>query len=169
MMDYSSLPHYHGKPKEIGRQPDHIEDTAFGTLTWDGKLRMWRGCSTMANGTSFPLCICTLSDLIRPRPADEAMWDRTITDKSRATLPLVQRSDSALRIVIAKDSWPDFQRWGYDEVAYSAMFQKRLKLNSVTFLADGGAEIYYDDDGMIGGHLLVAYVEPDGVVRGCNS
>ena len=171
-MDYSSLPRYPGKadePKKMGPQPDHIEDTAFGALTWDSKLHKWRGYSTMADGASFPLCICTLSDLIRPPPFEDAMWDRRLTDESRATLLLLQRSDSALRTSVARDYWPDFRRWGYEEIAYEAMFQKRLKLNSVIFLAEGGAEIYYDDDGMVGGHLLVAYLEADGTVRGCNS
>ena len=75
-----------------------------------------------------------------------------------------QRSDSAFRAAIAKEYLPIFHKWSQDESIDESAFQKRLKLESVTLLPEGGAEVYYDDDGMFGGHALIAHLKADGTV-----
>ena len=142
-----------------------INDPDFGNLTWDIKSLGWRGHSMMADGTPFELFIHTVSYLTQLPPFVDATWDRAIAPESLGALIRVKRSDSLLRAAVAQRCLPLYSRWNEDEVIDSGRFESRLHLESVTLLPNGGAEIFYNDDGMFAGHTLIAHLDPDGLVR----
>jgi hypothetical protein len=142
-----------------------IVDPDFGTLEWDKFLHVWRGHSTMATGTPFEIIIHTLSYLTQMPPFEDAKWDRMIAPASRETLTQVRNSDSIIRASIATDLMPRYSIWNNGASIESKKIMQRLELESVTFLPNGDAEVAYGDDGMFGGHALIADLDANGEVN----
>jgi len=54
--------------------------------------------------------------------------------------------------------------WENDEsVVSAAEFARRLRLDSITASVDG-IELYFDDDGMFGGHSVRAWLDEAGTI-----
>jgi hypothetical protein len=141
-----------------------IADDAFGSLTWDGELHVWRGASQLPDNTPFELCIETVSYLTNVPPFDDATWDRTITDESRRAFARVLAAESGIRAAIATDLMPDYSPWNNGEAADSGDISKRLGLERITLLPQGEVQIQYDDGDMFGGHDVVGHLDVDGHV-----
>ena len=55
--------------------------------------------------------------------------------------------------------------WENDETIISAAaFARRIRLDGITAAGDGGIELYFDDDGMFGGHAIRVWVDEAGMM-----
>lgn len=144
-------------------ETETIEDPEFGSLTWDTKLAKWNGRSAMTDGSEFSLSVGTPAD--NQLPADvENNPDKTITVESRIAFQSIRRGDAHVRAKVADEYVSLYSEWHDGERISSEDFQSRLQLDSICVLAGGEAEIFYSDDGMFGGHSLIAHLKPDGTV-----
>ena len=141
-----------------------IVDPVLGELTWDPELHEWRGISKTANGVPFSLVVRTPSDLTQRPPFDDKTWDRTITPEARDALARVLASEDLVRTSITQEFFPQYSRWPDREAIDSATFARRIRIEAVSLLYNGAAEVYYDDSGFFGGHALIAHLDPHGVV-----
>lgn len=146
-------------------KPNTMVDRDFGKLKWDKKLLVWRGRSTMAEGTPFQLLIHTRAYLTQKPPFEDATWDRTITPETHEAFLRICSSDSRLRAAIVKEFLPRYSKWNDGNSIKAPAFLRRLRLESVTLLPDGTAQVFYGDDGMFGGHALIVHLDRSGAVR----
>ena len=146
-------------------RPTHVTDPELGELTWNADRLWWEGTCVMADESRLPLYVQSLGFSTQRPPFEDATWDRTITPESRLALVRVRSSDSIFRAAVSKDYLPAYFDWNDGEQTTAANFERRLKLQSVELTPDGGAAVFFDDDGMFGGHALIAHLDPDGVVR----
>ncbi len=146
-------------------RPSHITDPELGELIWNAEGLFWEGTCTMADGTSLPLCVQSLGYSTQRPPFEDATWDRTITPDSRVALARVRRSGSIFRAAVSRDYLSAYSDWNDGEQTSADNFERRLKIKSVELTPDGGASVFFDDDGMFGGHALIAHLDPDGAVR----
>jgi hypothetical protein len=144
---------------------DRLSDPAFGELAWDAKLRIWRGRSKMTDGTPFDMLVYSIAHFTQVPSKNDADWDRGFGQESRDALARVQCSDTMFRDAIVKEFLPIYLRWPEADQIDETTFKKRLQLESVIFYSNGMAEVIYDDNGMFGGHALLATMDPDGGVR----
>jgi hypothetical protein len=142
-----------------------VTDPELGELSWNAESLWWEGTCTMADGTRLPLYVHSLGDMTQGPPFEDATWDRTITPESRIALARVRCSDSIFRAAVSKEYLPLFSHWNDGEQTTAAEFERRLQLESVQLTPDGGALVFFEDDGMFAGHALIAHLDPDGVVR----
>lgn len=150
--------------KPIARMSlETINDPEFGSLTWDTKLAEWRGQSAMTNGTEFRLSVATPAESQLPAKV-ESNPDKTITSESRIAFRNIRRGDAHVRAKVADEYVSLYSDWHDGERISSEVFQRRLQLDSIRVYASGEVEIFYLDDGMFGGHSLIAHLKPDGTV-----
>ena len=140
-----------------------IEDPEFGSLTWDTKLAEWNGQSAMTDGTKFGLSVGTPSESQPPAEA-ESNPDKTITAESRIAYRSIRRGDAHIRAKVADEYVSLYPDWHDGEHILLEVFQSRLQLDSIRVRASGEVEIFYSDDGMFGGHSLIAFLNPDGAL-----
>jgi hypothetical protein len=144
---------------------DVVNDPYLGQLFWQAKRRWWEGASNMIDGTPFTLYVNPRAYEPQVPPFDNATCDRAITQQAQEALARVRQSHSQLRAAVAKKYWSLYTNWNDGESITNADFMRRLILESVAIMPDGGAEVFFQDDGMFGGHALIAHLDPDGVVR----
>jgi hypothetical protein len=138
-----------------------ITDDLLGTLTWDSDRHEWRGRAATASGLVFDLWIDTGAwEMIHP--VDDTKVDRTISSASRQAFLRVCDSDQQAREGLVGEFVPLHADWHGEQIS-PADFQARLQLDSVQIFRDGGVEIFYGDDGMFGGHSLIARLDSSGV------
>jgi len=142
-----------------------IVDPVFGTLTWNRKQLCWYGETTLTHGPPIALYVQSLGYITQLPPFEDASWDRTITLASREALRRVRRSYRSARAAVADEYLPIFPRWNEGKKIGRTTFLRRLHVESVTMLPDGEAELFFNDDGMFGGHALIVHLDPEGVAR----
>src|SRR5262249_53092633 len=96
--------------------------------------------------------------------AKNGSWDRTISNESRGALRLVAKSDAVIRAAAAKRLLPLYPRWNDEQEIDEATFKRRLKLEALKLLPSGGAEVFFEDDEMFGGHAINVVLDPHGKV-----
>jgi len=137
-----------------------ISDDLLGTLTWDSERHEWHGRAVTARGLAFRLWIDTgVWDMVHP--IDDTKVDRTISSASREAFARVRDSEQRAREGLVGEFVPLHADWHGEQIS-PADFQARLQLDSVQLFRDGGAEIFYGDDGMFGGHSLIAHLDSSG-------
>ena len=144
---------------------DHVVDPDFGPLTWNSQVHRWQGRATMGDGTPFALDVESIGYVTQLPPFVDTNWDKTITVDSREALKRIRNADSVLRTAVMRDYWPLYPRWNEDATISPERFSQRLRLQSVTLLPNGTAQVFFDDDNMFAGHAIVAHLDPDGKVR----
>ncbi|MEX0702314.1 MAG: DUF2262 domain-containing protein [Planctomycetales bacterium] len=138
-----------------------ISDDLLGTLSWDSERHEWHGRAVTARGLPFDLWVETGSwDMIHP--IDDAKVDRTISSASRQAFLRVRDSEQQAREGLVGEFVPLHADWHGEQIS-PADFQARLQLDSVQICRDGGVEVFYGDDGMFGGHSLIAHLDSSGV------
>jgi hypothetical protein len=137
-----------------------INDDLFGTLTWDVEGHEWHGRAVTARGLAFRLCIETGAWNMDP-PIDDAKVDRTISPASRQAFLRFRDSEPQAREGLVEEFVPLHADW-HDEQISPADFKARLQLASVQIISNGAMQIFYNDDGMFGGHSLITHLDPLG-------
>lgn len=137
-----------------------IRDELFGELAWDVPNSVWSGRGATASGLSFELWVSTGAEEMVDT-SDEAQIPRAISAESRATFRRFIAEESDVRRRFAEAHNPPFEAW--DETMVTAeSFVARVRLNHLTIFRDGTAEVFYADDGMFGGHSLIAHLGAGG-------
>ena len=94
-------------------------------------------------------------------PIDDTKVDRTISSVCREAFVRVRDSEQQARESLVGEFVPLYADWHREQIS-PADFQARLQLDSVQLFRDGGMEILYGDDGMFGGHSLIAHLDSSG-------
>jgi len=140
-----------------------INDDLLGSLTWDFERHEWHGRAVTARGLAFDLWIETGAwDMIHP--IDDAKVDRTISSASRQAFLRVRDSEPQVREGMV-DEFVPLHADGHGEPISPVEFQARLQMESVQVFQDGAVELFYGDDGMFGGHSLIAHLDSSGVIE----
>jgi hypothetical protein len=151
--------------KNPSTRRNRIVDPVLGKLKWDSQRLVWRGHATIADGVTVPMSIQTLSYLTQRPPFEDATWDRMITPASRDALARVRASEALLRAALTEEFFPIYSRWPDREKSMgAATFARRIKFDGVILLPDGGAQVFFDDAGMFGGHALIVHLDCRGAV-----
>ena len=138
-----------------------ISDDLFGTLTWDSERHEWNGRAVTARGLAFTFWIDTgVWDMVHP--IDDTKVDRTISPASRQAFLRVRESEQQAREGLVGEFVSLHADWHGKQISPTD-FQARLQLDSVQIVSDGAVQIFYGDDGMFGGHSLIAHLDSSGV------
>ncbi len=137
-----------------------INDDLFGSLTWDVERHEWHGRAITARGLAFRLWIDT-GVWNMGNPIHDAEVDRTISAASREAFVRFRNSEQRAREGLIAEFVPLHADWHGEQTA-EADFLARLELDSVQFRRDGGVQVFYGDDGMFGGHSLIAHLDSSG-------
>lgn len=129
-----------------------VNDVQLGPLEWEPSCGWWSGFLKPSDNQQVELHIST--------PANDEL---TITDQARRALSKVMNADQLLRqkacdelLAIHNDSWNEA------EPIDAETFKRRLRLESVSIYPDGSAEIYYGDDDMFWGHVIIVSMSAAG-------
>lgn len=137
-----------------------VSDELFGSLTWDAERHEWYGNAATVRGLAFRFWIDTGAwDMVHP--IDDNKVDRTISSASREAFVRFRNSEPLARAALVGEVDPDCTDPDGEQLS-TADIQARLQLDSVQLFRDGGAEIFYGDDGMFGGHSLIAHLDSSG-------
>lgn len=137
-----------------------IEDDLFGPLTWDSEQHQWQGRAATERGLPFRFSIETGAWNMY-HPIDDSKVDRTISSASRGAFLRFRDSEPQAREGLVNEFVPLHAKWHGEQIS-PADFQARLQLDSVQIISDGAMQIFYDDDGMFGGHSLIAHLDGSG-------
>lgn len=137
-----------------------ISDKLFGSLAWDSEHHQWRGRAITARGLGFDLWIETgVRDMIPPY--DDAKVERAISSASREAFVRACDLEQSAREGLVAEFVPLHADWHGEQIT-PADFQARLQSDCVQIHRDGGMLVFYDDDGMFGGHSLIAHMDSSG-------
>ena len=152
-----------------------IESATLGTVTWNDNFSHWKARITFA-----PDQLVSVSF----SPADDA--DKYDLAPCEAFVAWVKESDAAARAYAAQSMIETAEDWetdaDYDEAAEDTededeesdeadeeedegiteeSFAERITLSEITLEADGDANLWYDDDNIFLGHVIVVAVNAD--------
>jgi hypothetical protein len=121
------------------------------TLEWDSDLDFWSGKIKLADGSKAEVYINTPEG------------DEIITDQARRTFRQIMNSDGKIRQKACDDLLETYNfSWNDDSPLDAETFMQRLTLESITLYPEGNAEIYYADDDMFLGRVIIVRMESDG-------
>jgi hypothetical protein len=135
---------------------DVLNDPIFGPLTWNPDSNWWEG----------HIQLYGLSDVeINIYVPDED--DRIISDLSRHAFGIVSQSETLMRQKACDDLLETHnESWNDDAPIDAATFMRRIVLESIVFYDDGSAEIYFADDDLFWGHVIIVSLSEDGEFTG---
>jgi len=131
---------------------DSIYDAQFGDLIWDETSDWWTGRIDLYN---YPRIELNIS------PPDEG--DRIITDQARHSFRIITESENQIRQKACDELLEVHnQSWNESAPLTAEEFMRRMIPESVSLYADGGAEIYFADDDMFWGHVIIVSLSSEG-------
>ncbi len=134
---------------------DKIQDSIFGELEWDDAYDWWLSELEIAPGHSIEVSIFG-RDLDAVLEARRALFVRI-----RDTEPELRAAIAAMMLELAEE-WRDEEE--DPEPITLESFAKRMKLTSI-LMHDQTTELYYDDDEIFLGHVILANIDANGLLE----
>lgn len=129
-----------------------INDSQFGQLNWDSEVGFWAGNIQVIGGGQAEVYVNTPDEI-----------GKRITDQARETFRQIISSDEKLRRKACDDLLEIYNSsWNDDAPLDAATFMRRMTLESMVLYPEGSAEIYYADDDMFWGHVIIVRMAEDG-------
>ena len=131
---------------------DNVQDAVFGKLEWDDAYDWWLCELEIAPGHSIEVSIFG-------RDLD------AVLDTRRALFVRIRDTEPALRAAIAQkmldlaEDWRDQEE--QPEPITLESFAERIRLTSVLMHTDDNTELYYNDDEIFLGHVVLANLGSD--------
>jgi hypothetical protein len=143
------------KKKEV----DKIQDAVFGELEWDDTYDWWLSELEIAPGHSIEVSIFG-RDLDAVLETRRAMFVRI-----RDTEPELRAAIAAKMLELA-EHWRDEDE-DPDPITLES-FTKRMKMTSILMHTDQLTELFYDDDDIFAGHVILANIDANGLLEDAN-
>ncbi len=134
---------------------DKIQDAVFGELEWDDTVDWWRSELEIAPGHSIKVSIFG-RDLDAVLETRHALYQRI-----RDTEPQLRAAIAAMMLELAEE-WRDEDEEP-DPITLES-FTKRMKLTDILMHSDETAELYYSDDDIFLGHVILANLDANGLI-----
>jgi hypothetical protein len=129
-----------------------IQEEVLGRLTWDEKHGGWSGAVEFVPGQFVDISVF---------PDDEEL--PVALRAARRSLEILREKEVELRRRVAADKLALHNRvWNEDVPIEEEEFIERMTLAAIAFLADGRAELYYDDGDLFQGHEIIVTVRASG-------
>jgi hypothetical protein len=135
---------------------DKIQDAVFGELKWDDAYDWWRSELEIAPGHSIKVSIFGL-DL------------DAVLETRRALFVHIRDTEPELRAAIAAKMLELAEEWRDEDEEPDPItlesFIKRMKLTDILMHSDETAELYYSDDDIFLGHVILANLDAKGLLE----
>ena len=131
-----------------------FSDPLFGTLIWNEQIQWWEGVVTLAPGHRV-----TISFIPDPGELEQLLA------YVKPLFAVIRADDLPLRRAAAKallDVYND--EWNEDDPIEAEEFIDRILLDALVYYGDGSAELYYDDDDLFLGHVILVRLDDQGRV-----
>ncbi len=131
---------------------DNVQDAVFGELEWDDTYDWWRSELEIAPGHSVEVSIFG-------RDLD------AVLDNRRAMFVRIRDAEPALRAAIAQKMLELAEDWRDEDEQPEPItlesFARRIKLTSILMHTDDNTELFYSDDEIFLGHVVLANLGSD--------
>jgi hypothetical protein len=135
---------------------DKIQDAVFGELQWDDTVEWWRSQLEISPGHRIRV-------LIYGRDLDAVLEARRGTYlRIRDAEPELRAATAAMLLELAEE-WRD-QAEEPEPITLESL-AKRMTLTDILMYDDQTAELYYSDDDIFLGHVILANLDAKGVLR----
>jgi hypothetical protein len=131
-----------------------FSDPLFGTLFWNEQVRWWEGVVTLAPGHRVTVSFIPDSDDLDPLLA----YVKPLFAAIRADDFPLRRAAAKALLDVYNDEWND------DDPIEAEEFIDRILLDALVYYDDGSAELYYDDDDLFLGHVILVRLDDRGRV-----
>lgn len=133
---------------------DLLSDEQFGTLNWDNRLEWWGGTLALYQHPEVEL-------YINAPCLHEG--DTTITDEVRQAFKICLESEQKARQKACDQLLSIHnEHWNEDAPTSAEEFKRRLIFDTIILYPDGSAEIYFEDDDLFWGHVIIVSMTESG-------
>jgi hypothetical protein len=130
-----------------------MEDELFGNLKWDEGSYLKSGVMTTANGRTVKFTV----------DVDE---DWSLTEATRDSMKFMIANETLMRRKVAAAMTELYAEWSDGKTITPNELALRIELKDISFLEEGGGELYYYPDGnMFGGHWICAWFDANGEIE----
>ena len=129
-----------------------ILDPVLGELIWDKMLEQWCGKVRLSTGQTAKIYIS----------ADETQNSNFILQASKIFEKIRAEEYEIRQFAVQNLQESLIDAWNTEEMVSEYEFCRRIQPNSIHIYLDKRAEIYYNDDDLVGGHEIVVGIDEYG-------